>query len=95
MNHFIALNFIVGKLFSYSYSESEPANSTEMIQFSSWEGFLLLFAVIIIVWLLILFQVKSYPAGENGPESYGNHESIPEHHSAGNSSTSAGNLQED
>jgi flagellar biogenesis protein FliO len=50
-------------LFSIS-KESGPVNEIEMLQLSTWEWFLLLAFVVILAWLLIMFQVMSTKSSE-------------------------------
>jgi hypothetical protein len=54
--------------------ETGPVHEVEMIQLSSWEWFLLLSIVILIIWLLILFQVKTYGSHEYGMQPHDHHE---------------------
>lgn len=56
------------------HQESGPVHELNLIHLSSWEWFGLLSIVILIVWLLILFQVRSTSVHELGLESNVVHE---------------------
>ena len=75
-----------GNLMSYLFpavlQESGPVNEIEMIRLSSWEWFLLLSIVILIVWLLILYQKNISGAHAFGTQSHDDQENVSENHSA-------------
>ena len=53
--------------------ETLPVKEIELIKLSSWEWFLLLFIVMLITWLLILFQVRSVRSENDQFQSHGAH----------------------
>ena len=53
--------------------ETLPVKEIELIKLSSWEWFLLLFIVMLITWLLILFQVRSVRSEIDQIQSHGEH----------------------
>lgn len=55
-------------------SETLPVKEIEMIKLSSWEWFLLLFIVMLIIWLLILFQVSSVRSENEQFQYHGGHD---------------------
>ena len=61
--------------------ESGPTNEIEMIQLSTWEWFLLLVFTMLLIWLLVLFQVKSTSEQEPIEKSHVNHEEFINNHS--------------
>lgn len=79
MNYLLSSpNLIKHALFSI-LRESGGVNEIEMIQLSTWEWFLLLALVIIITWLLILFQVRSTRENEYIANNHGTKESANDH----------------
>ena len=71
-----------GKLMMYLVpivlQESGPVNEIEMIRLSSWEWFLLLSIVILIIWLLILYQRNLSSAHGFGTQSNDDQEYVSE-----------------
>ena len=59
MNYLLSTSILMRSVPPYIFMESEPGHEIEMIKLSSWEWFLLLSIVIIIIWLLLLYQVRS------------------------------------
>lgn len=62
---------MLGISLSSHLSETLPVKEIEMIELSSWEWFLLLFIVMVIIWLLILFQVGSVRSENDQVQSHG------------------------
>jgi hypothetical protein len=53
--------------------ETLPVKELELIKLSTWEWFLLLFIVMLITWLLILYQVRSVSNENDQIQSHGEH----------------------
>ena len=79
MNHLISSLPLMRYLFPTFVQETGPVHEVEMIQLSSWEWFMLLSFVTLIIWLLILFQVKTYGSHEYGMQSHDHHEAHTGH----------------
>ena len=50
--------------------EAGTVNEIEMIELSSWEWYLLLSIVILVIWLLILYQARSSAVHELNMEAH-------------------------
>ena len=74
MNYFLSTSNILGSIFPITVSNTQSTPEIEMIELTSWEWFLLLSIVILVVWLLILFQIKFTDAEGTGFHSDINHE---------------------
>lgn len=74
MNFQISSLPLMRYLFPAFVQETGPVHEVDMIQLSSWEWFMLLSIVILIIWLLILFQVKTYGSHDYGMQSHDHHE---------------------
>lgn len=57
MIYLLMMNFLQ-IINSILLEESGSVQVIEMIELSSWEWFLLLMSVILVIWLLILFQIR-------------------------------------
>ena len=59
------------KVFTPNYFQEEgTVNEIEMIELSSWEWYLLLSIVILVIWLLILYQARSSGSQELNDDSH-------------------------
>ena len=65
-----------------------------MIKLSSWEWFLLLSIVIIIIWLLLLYQVRSTGDDNFVIQSQEKQETMSEYHSGDDLSSEPGSNHE-
>lgn len=50
--------------------EAGTVNEIEMIELSSWEWYLLLSIVILVIWLMILYQARSTGAHELSDDTH-------------------------
>ena len=62
--------------------EAGPVSEIEMIKLSTWEWYLLLSVVVLIIWLLILFQARSSGAHELALDSEVTDQEISDSHAA-------------
>lgn len=64
----LGVGCILNTFYQSQLHQMDPVNTVEMFKLPGWGWLLLLSAVILIVWLLILFQVNSYHAPDNSQE---------------------------
>lgn len=95
MNYLFSFNSLMRKFFPAIVKETGPVNEIEMIELSSWEWFLILSIVIIIIWLLILFQTRLTQADNFGIQSHEGQEFVSEHHSGGDFSGNSSSIHEE
>lgn len=94
MNHLISSMPLMRYLFPAFVQETGPVHEVEMFQFSSWEWFMLLSIVILVIWLLILFQVKTYGSHDYKMQSQDHHKDHNGPDTSGNITVEPGSEQE-
>ena len=80
MNYHYSIGHLMRSYSSSIFMETGPVHEIEMIKLSSWEWFLLLSIVTIIIWLLLLYQVRSTRGNNFGMQSAEELETINEPH---------------
>ena len=76
ISHSILNLFISGVSFS-----TNTVNEIKMIELSSWEWLFLLSITILVVWLLLLFQVRETAAGNRANIPHEDHTAVSEEES--------------
>ena len=74
-------NSILNLLISGDSFSTNTVNEIKMIELSSWEWLFLLSITILVVWLLLLFQVRETAAGNRANNPHADHTAVSEEES--------------
>lgn len=80
MMNFLSSAVLLKVFLPLHLQEAGTVNEIEMIELSSWEWYLLLSIVILVIWLLILYQTKSSGSHELNMEAHIIGEEASQHH---------------
>ena len=95
MNYLFSIRHLMRSFSSSIFMETGTVHEIEMIKLSSWEWFLLLSIITIIIWLLLLYQVRSTRGNNFGIQSEQEQETKYEPHNGDGISGEPGSYHEE